>query len=92
MDAIFGTGLAKEVRGAQKAVIEEMNASGKPIIAIDIPSGLDGERGIPLGVAVKATHTYTYGSPKVGQLLYPGVTYRGKLTVVDIGLPPSAHE
>ncbi len=92
VDAIFGTGLAKEVRGAQRAVIEGMNASGKPIIAIDIPSGLDGERGIPLGVAVKATHTYTYGSPKVGQLLHPGVTYRGKLTVIDIGLPSSAHE
>jgi len=91
VDAIFGTGLAKEVRGVPKGVIEEMNASEKPIIAIDMPSGLDGKRGVPLGVAVRATHTYTYGSPKVGQLLLPGAVYRGKLTVVDIGLPASAY-
>lgn len=91
VDAIFGTGLTKEVRGVQRAVIEEMNRSGKPVVSLDIPSGLDGKRGVPLGVAVKATHTYTYGSPKVGQLLYPGAAYRGRLTVVDIGLPASAY-
>ncbi len=90
VDAIFGTGLTKEVRATERVVIEEMNRSGKPVIAVDIPSGLDGLRGIPLGVAVKAVHTYTYGHPKVGELLYPGVTYRGKLTVIDISLPGSA--
>ncbi|OPY69533.1 MAG: Bifunctional NAD(P)H-hydrate repair enzyme Nnr [Syntrophorhabdaceae bacterium PtaU1.Bin034] len=92
IDAIFGTGLTKEVGGIERAVIEAINASGKPVIAVDIPSGLDGARGIPLGVAVKATHTYTYGFPKIGQLLHPGVACRGKLTVVDISLPQFSQQ
>lgn len=90
VDAIFGTGLTKEVAGVEAAVIEEINRSGKPVIAVDIPSGLDGTSGLPLGVAVRATHTYTYGYPKLGQLLHPGVSYRGRLTVVDISLPAAA--
>ncbi len=90
VDAIFGTGLTKEVTGVEAAVIEEINRSGKPVIAVDIPSGLDGTSGLPLGVAVRATHTYTYGHPKLGQLLHPGVSYRGRLTVVDISLPAAA--
>ena len=92
VDAIFGTGLTKEVRGAEAVVIEEINRSEKPVIAVDIPSGLDGLRGMPLGTAVRAVHTYTYGYPKLGQLLYPGVSYRGRLTVIDISLPPSARD
>jgi NAD(P)H-hydrate epimerase len=91
VDAIFGTGLAKEVTGLEKAVIEAINRSGKRVVAVDIPSGLDGERGLPLGSAVKAERTYTYGYPKTGQLLHPGVSYRGRLTVVDISLPASAE-
>lgn len=91
IDAIFGTGLAKEVVGIEKSVIEEINGSGKPVIAVDIPSGIDGMRGVPLGVAISATHTYTYGFPKVGQLLYPGASYAGRLTVVDISLPAQAE-
>jgi len=55
VDAIFGTGLAKEVRGVEAAVIEEINRSGRPVIAVDIPSGLDGMKGVPLGVAVRAS-------------------------------------
>jgi NAD(P)H-hydrate epimerase len=90
VDAIFGTGLAKEVRGLEAAVIEEINRSGKPVIAVDIPSGLDGTKGVPLGVAVRATHTYTYGRALLGQLLQPGASYRGRLTVVDISLPAAA--
>ncbi len=90
VDAIFGTGLTKDVAGVEGAVIEAINRSGKQVIAVDIPSGLDGTSGLPLGVAVWATHTYTYGHPKLGQLLHPGVSYRGRLTVVDISLPPDA--
>ncbi len=46
--------------------------SGKPVIAVDIPSGIDGKTGVPLGAAVKAVHTYTFGYPKLGQVIYPG--------------------
>ena len=86
-DAIFGTGLSKPVGGIEKKVIEEINASGKPVIAVDIPSGIDGSSGQPLGAAVHATHTFTYGYPKIGQALQPGAYHTGKLTVIDISIP-----
>ncbi len=92
VDAIFGTGLSKEVQALEGDVIGEMNASGRPVVAVDIPSGLDGLRGVPLGEAVKATATYTYGYAKIGQVLYPAAAYVGALTVIDISLPPAAEK
>ena len=92
VDALFGTGLAKEVAGVERLVIGEINRAGKPVIAVDIPSGLDGRSGVPLGDAVRATHTYTYGHPKLGQLLYPGAACRGRLTVIDISLPGACED
>jgi NAD(P)H-hydrate epimerase len=86
-DAIFGTGLSKPVGGIEKKVIEEINASKKPVIAVDIPSGIDGRTGNPLGTAVHATHTFTYGYPKLGQILQPGAYHTGRLTVIDISIP-----
>ncbi|HEX2966729.1 MAG TPA: NAD(P)H-hydrate dehydratase [Syntrophorhabdaceae bacterium] len=91
IDALFGTGLSKEVQGIEKLLIEAINRSEKSVIAIDMPSGIDGEKGVPLGVAVKATHTFTYGYPKTGQIVYPGADYVGKLTVVDISIPAMAE-
>ncbi|MDR2017876.1 MAG: NAD(P)H-hydrate dehydratase [Syntrophobacterales bacterium] len=88
VDAIFGTGLSKPVSGFEGRIIELINHSGKTVIAVDIPSGVDGRTGVPLGTAVKATHTYTYGYPKLGQLFYPGAYHAGGLTVIDISLPP----
>jgi len=87
VDAIFGTGLSKPVEGKEGAIIEAINHCDKPVIAVDIPSGIDGKTGAPLGVAVKATHTFTYGYPKLGQILYPGAYHTGKLTVIDISIP-----
>lgn len=87
VDAIFGTGLSKPVGGIEKKVIVEINTSGKPVIAVDIPSGIDGRTGQPLGAAVHATHTYTYGYPKIGQVLQPGAYHTGRLTVIDISIP-----
>lgn len=92
VDAIFGTGLTKEVGGLERKAIDTINALEKTVIAVDIPSGLEAEKAVPLGAAVKATHTFTYGYAKLGQVMFPGAAYTGKLTVIDISLPPSAEE
>jgi NAD(P)H-hydrate epimerase len=90
IDAIFGTGLSAPVTGPTAAVIALMNACGLPVFAIDVPSGLDADRGVPLGVAVQAEATATFGFPKTGLLLFPGADYAGTLAVVDIGIAPEA--
>lgn len=90
IDAIFGTGLDKAVEGLHAAAIDAVNASGVPVFAIDIPSGLNADTGLPMGRVVEAAATATFGFGKVGQALYPGVCYCGRLVVVDIGLAPAA--
>ncbi len=87
VDAIFGTGLNSNVSGLYAEVIETLNRSGRPIFAVDIPSGLDANTGRPLGTCVHATLTATFGLPKVGQVVYPGVTHVGDLEIIDIGIP-----
>jgi len=90
VDALFGTGLNAPVTGIAADVIGAINGCGAPALAVDIASGLSADTGMPLGVAVRATMTATFGHPKVGQLLYPGVEHTGLLAVVDIGIPPAA--
>lgn len=87
IDAIFGTGLSKEVIGLEKAVIEDINTYGKKVIAVDIPSGIDGKTGKILGAAVLAHHTFTFAYPKLGHFIFPGAYHTGELTVVDISMP-----
>lgn len=72
VDAMFGTGLSRVVSGAFADAIECMNASGKPIVAIDIPSGVDASSGAVLGCAIRASETVTFQFYKRGQLLFPG--------------------
>ena len=91
VDAIFGTGLSKVVEGREARAIDLINGAGKPVMAVDIPSGIDGRTGMAMGTAVRATHTFTYGFPKLGQLFHPGAYHSGKLTVIDISLPPHAE-
>ena len=87
VDALLGTGLARPVEGVLREVIESMNASGKPIVALDLPSGLDADSGEPLGIAVRASETVTFVAPKLG-FAQPGASaYTGRITVVDIGVP-----
>ena len=87
IDAIFGTGLDAEVRGYYREVIDHLNTLQKPMVAVDIPSGLDANTGRPLGTAIRATFTVTFGLPKVGHLISPGIHYVGVLKVVDICIP-----
>jgi hydroxyethylthiazole kinase-like uncharacterized protein yjeF len=90
VDAIFGTGLSKPVKGIHAEVIELVNACGVPVFAVDIPSGLHADTGQALGTVVQAEATATFGFAKVGQVLYPGSSYCGELAVVDIGIAADA--
>jgi hydroxyethylthiazole kinase-like uncharacterized protein yjeF len=87
IDSIFGTGLDAEVRGYYREVIDHLNTLQKPIIAVDIPSGLDANTGKPLGTAIRASLTVTFGLPKVGQLISPGIDYVGAMKIIDISIP-----
>lgn len=88
VDALLGTGLSGRVCGLPGQLIEAVNACGRPVLAVDVPSGLDAHTGEPLGLAVRAAETVTMGLPKIGLFLYPGMDYAGRLTVADIGFPP----
>lgn len=87
VDALLGTGLNQEVRGLYRMGIDILNRSKKPILAVDLPSGLDADTGNPLGCCVQAHTTVTFAFPKIGHLLLPGSQYTGYLHVVDIGIP-----
>lgn len=89
VDSIFGTGLRGGVHGFIAEVIECINKTGCPVVAIDLPSGLSADTGIAEGACVQATYTVTMGLPKRGNLIHPGAAFTGKLEVADIGFPPS---
>jgi len=87
VDGLLGTGLSRPVEGRLRAVIEAMNRSGKPIFALDLPSGLDADTGQPLGAAVRACATATFVAAKLG-FTAPGASdYTGEVAIIDIGLP-----
>lgn len=87
LDAILGTGTSGEISGFLVNIINFLNDTHKPIISIDIPSGLDADTGFPLGCCIRAMSTLTLGLPKIGLLVYPGAEFAGKLYLVDISLP-----
>ncbi|MBR9979749.1 MAG: NAD(P)H-hydrate epimerase, partial [Desulfatitalea sp.] len=88
IDALFGTGLNSDVRGYFKEVIQFINACKRPVLAVDIPSGLNSDTGQPCGLCIQATATVTFGHPKVGHLVEPGAGFCGRTHLVDIGIPP----
>ena len=87
VDAIFGTGLNATVEGIPAAVITLMNTSGRPIVAIDLPSGLDADTGAVWGTAVAAALTVTLARPKRGLYVGAGPNHAGTIRIADIGIP-----
>lgn len=86
VDALFGMGLSREITGACRQLIETVNKRDAVRIAIDIPSGIDGNTGAVLGAAVKAEETVALAFGKRGLYLYPGTLYAGKIRIADIGI------
>lgn len=90
IDAMFGAGLSRPVDGKAAALVKQANTSDTPILAVDVPSGLDGTTGSAAGPVITATRTVTFFRRKPGHLLLPGRELCGDVIVADIGIPTSA--
>jgi len=92
VDAIFGTGLDRNIDGLLREVIEAVQCQRKRVFAVDIASGINGDNGREMSISIKADATITFGLPKQGNLLYPGYSRGGKLFVSHISFPRPLYE
>jgi NAD(P)H-hydrate epimerase len=92
VDALLGIGLRDAPREDAARMIELINASGRPVVAVDVPSGVNASTGEVSGVAVRASVTVTFGAAKLGLAIAPGRFHAGSVHVAPIGLRPRAHE
>jgi len=92
VDALFGTGLGRRLEGGARRAVEAINACGKPVVAADVPSGLDADGGAVAGAAVRAAVTVAFGAPKLCHVLAPASGLCGRVVVADIGIPRAALE
>src|ERR1700746_2467694 len=90
IDALFGAGLNRPVKGEPHDMIEAINANGAPVLAVDLPRAINATTGAVMGIAVRATETVTFFRRKPAHLLLPGRIYCGRVRVADIGIDPSA--
>ena len=86
VDAVGGTGIAGELRGELAEAVEQINAAGRPVVAVDIPTGLDCDTGQAAGPAVRAELTVTFAAPKVGFSAEGASDYTGRVVLADIGV------
>ena len=89
VDGLFGTGLARPLAGAHRALVQKLNALGVPILALDVPSGIDANTGAIMGCAVRASHTITFIAYKPGLLTLDGPDHCGELKLDTLGLAPA---
>jgi NAD(P)H-hydrate epimerase len=92
VDAIFGTGLRSPLGGMMQTVAADVNASGIPVVAVDLPSGMSADSAEPIGECVYASMTVTLAAPKLPLVLPPGEAQAGTIVVADIGIPPEVIE
>jgi hydroxyethylthiazole kinase-like uncharacterized protein yjeF len=92
VDALFGTGLARPLSGLFALLVEGINDLALPVVAVDLPSGLNGSRAEPLGPHVRADLTVTFAAPKVAHVLAPAADAAGELVIADLGIPPRLIE
>lgn len=87
VDGLFGVGLSRDITGARAALIRAVQAREDPVVAVDLPSGVDADTGQVLGVALPARVTVTFQEPKRGHALHPGRVLSGEVEIADIGIP-----
>jgi ADP-dependent NAD(P)H-hydrate dehydratase / NAD(P)H-hydrate epimerase len=92
VDALFGAGLSRPLQGTAAEFVTALNASGKRVVAVDVPSGLDGSSGQATGPIVQATRTVTFFRLKPGHMLLPGRALCGEVRLADIGIPSRVLE